>query len=307
MTAMSYYRLQNASQGIVGPIKIGTLKDLAEAGIIQRDVLVSRDDGPFLSLQAFPEVVEAVKEHLPPGPEPSYAGDLGVVSFLRVFHRLHDAKGTGLLSVRDGTRRKDVYMEGGEPVFVTSTTVKERLGEALVARRKIDREQLKTGLEKAKTQKLSLGEALVRMGLLTEVDLMAELRDQQMSRLVDLCCWEHGRYGYFTDKKYEGKRCDLGLITRELALRAAREIAEKTVLLRLGDHLHQVPERVSSRAVDACLTGLSSDERRALDSIDGKGTAVSIVTSDAARRRAALTVLYLLWEIGGVVFKPKRA
>ncbi len=305
---MSEYRLQTPSQGIIGPVRLDTVRDLAEGGVIQKGVLVSRDNGPFLPLASFSELLSQVGDSLGEAPEPSYSGDVGVLSFFKIFYRLYEAGSTGLLTVRDGTRRKEIYIESGGPVFVSSSTLRERLGDFLVARGCLRPEQLSRALAVMQEEKLQLGQALVNLGMLTSSQLASELREQQMLRLVDLCRWESGRYAYYNGTRYRGARVEIRLDTPELVLRAARAMPEKTILLRLGSHLHQLAHRVPSRLADQCVDAFSADEQAALEKIDGKSTAVQVVTCEQGqplRRRAALTVLYLLWEVGGITFRSR--
>lgn len=301
---MSKYWVQNPQKGIIGPISAETVRDLTASGAIEADALLSRDNAPFLPLGAFAEFETSISG-LKPGPAPTHSGDVSSGSFFRVFHRYYRSEANGLLVVQDGTFRKDIYIEFGDPVFVASNIVKERFGQFLVARDKITREQLQQGLDLMQQENRRLGELLVKIRALAPQELRAELREQQLERLVDLCTWEYGTYRYYEGRRYEGERQQLDLQTPELVVTAARRMPEKTALLRLGKHLHQRVRHVANPTSERCGLLFSQEERRAQEVINGEHTAVEFITAVGARagsRRAALTVLYLLWELRAAEF-----
>ncbi len=303
---MHAYRVQTR-QGIIGPVKLETVRDLTDSGLIGHDSLVSRDDGPFVAIAAIPELATMLKAQGGEAEAPTYAGDLSVVSFMRILLRLFNEASTGLLVVRDATRRKDVYLEAGRPVFAASTIGKERLGEFMLGRGLLAPEQLRDALSRSQADGTALGAALVALGAATEAGVAKALRDQQLVRLADLCAWEHGTYAFFAGTRYTGGHVDLGLGAPELWVHAARSLPERIILRRLGDVLHQVILGFDSKAVELCSAHLGVDERLAAGAFDGHNSAVQVITADPgnpARRRAALTVLYLFWELGGVRFRP---
>jgi hypothetical protein len=299
------YRVQNAAQGIIGPVKLETLRALSESGVITRDMLVSRGGGPFMPASSFPEVLVVLGQ---PGvqTEPTYSGDVRILSFFKIFHRLFDHQAAGLLVVRDGTHRRDVYLEKGQPVFVSSTALKDRFGEWLVGRGRITEAQQRATItnQGAKTY----GETLVSLGILKQDVVMRELHEQQVSRLVDLCLWEEGQYAFYDGVRYSGTRVELDLKTPDLVVRAARQVSERIVVARLGQHLHQVARRETSRIVEHCAKEFNDAESAAAARLDSQQTVVKLIAVGAGRsleRRAMLSVLYLLWEVGGLSFVPR--
>lgn len=301
MRTVHEYRL-HTRQGLIGPVKLETVRDLVDSGVLVADALVSRDDGPFVPLAAYPELVSMVRPGAVGEGAPRYSGDLDVASFMRLMVRLFAERATGLAVVRDATRRKDVYLELGHPVFLTSTIGRERLGEHLITRGRLDPEHLRVALE-AQAADEHLGSALVRLGMMTQPEVHEALREQQLLRLVDLCAWEHGRYAFFEGTRYTGPHVDLGLETPELWVRAARGIPERLVLRRLGDVMHQVVSGFDARTVELCSPHLVGEERVAITAFNGERQAVQVVTAESGahgRRRAVLTVLYLFWELGSL-------
>lgn len=297
---MNDYRLQNPTSGVIGPIKLQTVRDLAQSGAVRKDVLVAKDDGPFLPIAAFAELSDILSV-LPEAPIASYAGDLVRVPFLKLLLRLLDQRATGQLVVRDGTRRKDIYLEEGAPAFVTSTSPKERLGELLVSQGKITPEALRNALLQAQQTAKPLPEVLATLNLLSDASLRASLREQQVLRMVDVSTWDRGGYSFYDGRVYKGPRLYLELTVAEVAVRAARALSERSAMARMEKNLHERPCRVNSALFDACAVELNDEERLALDRVDGLKTVVQLLI-EPGPRRTLLSVLFLLRETGAVTF-----
>ncbi|MBN1961888.1 MAG: hypothetical protein JW841_13160 [Deltaproteobacteria bacterium] len=302
MPQMHKYSL-HTPQGIIGPVKLDTVRDLVEAGILQADTLVSRDGAPLINLSAIPEFISFLRLPALKDINPNYSGDISISSFMRMLLRLHNNTSTGVMIVRDATRRKDVFLESGTPVFVTSTIGKERLGEFLIARNELEPEQVRLALTSSQEYGEPLGVAIVRLGYLSKAAVQFALREQQFYRLIDLCGWEHGNYSFYEDVYYKGEKLDLELCMPELAVRAARQISERIILKRLTDILPMIVVGFNAKVLEFCSKYLNSDERVALSVFGGERSAVQVLideSNSAARRRAVLTVLYLLEELGGL-------
>ena len=125
-----------------------------------------------------------------------------------------------------------------------------------------------------------------------------------------MCGWEHGRYSFYEGTRYQGEKIDLELSMPELWVRAARTLSERVILRRFGDMLHQIVVGFDAGVVDLCNDQLNGDERVALTAFDGNRSAVQVVTAESGnsgRRRAVLTVLYLLSELGGIRMRAAGA
>ena len=303
---MTEYRLHDPEKGVIGPIRIETVRDLVKAGVVHEKMLVSRDGGPFLPITAFKEVPLPPKSASATEPQPNYSGDLGKNTFFKVFHRFHIIRAHGLLRVERDSVRRDVFIEDGQPTFVTSNIDSERLGEYLVARGKLDRQELDVALEAMHTDKNRMGYTLIRLGLIEPQDLYIQLRGQQMMRLIDLCTWEWGRYLFFEGMRYTGDKVDLQLAVPELIIQAARSLPLPRLEIRLSRYLNAVVDKQSNQVVATDALRFTAFEHRVANSIDGKRTVAQILQAldaEGDHRRAALMVVYLLWEIDAVGFR----
>jgi hypothetical protein len=303
---MTEYRLHDPEKGVIGPIRIDTVRDLIKAGVVHDKMQVSRDGGPFLPISTFPEIMPQPKSESANEPQPTYSGDLGKNTFFKVFHRFHIIRARGLLRVERESVRRDVFIEDGQPTFVTSNVDSERFGEYLVARGKIDAEDLQVALAAMHTDKNRLGDTLIRLGLVESQDLYILLRGQQMMRLIDLCTWESGRYLFFDGQRYDGDKVDLQLAVPELIIQAARSLPTPRLETRLSQYMNLVIDKLPNQVVATDTLRLTAFEHRVASAIDGKRTLAQILQAlgdEGDHRRAALMVIYLLWEIDAVAFR----
>lgn len=300
---MSEYRLNDPQKGIIGPVRLPTVCDLIHAGVIGEDVLVSKDGGAFLPIGQFDEI--PVRAANPPV-KPTYAGDIGKNTFFKLFYRLHLAKVTGLLVVQDEPRRKDIYLVGGHPVLVLSNVVYEALGEFLALRARLERTTLDGPLAHAAADDVKLAALLVEKNLIRPEDLVVAMRAQQAFRLVDLCLWPVGRYSFFDTKRHPAARDDLALAVPDLVVQAAREMSERALLSRLVDHLAKLIRPTPRLTTDVALMRFSDAEKAVLKTVQiARCTVAALVShhgADPVTRKAALMMVYLLWEIDAIAF-----
>jgi hypothetical protein len=301
---MADYRLKDPARGLLGPVRLETVRDLVAAGVVADEVTVSKDGGPWLPVRSFRELYG---EPLP-GPisdSPTYSGDLGKNTFFKVFHRFHVHRANGLLELTQGARQRRIFLELGQPVFVSSNIEGERIGEFLLERGKVDPNELKVAIDALPKYKNQLGKVLVQLGLIEEREFYAELRELQIMRLIDLCAWETGRYAFYEGRRHDGEKLDLELSTTSLILRAARGTSDAVLQRRLQPHWRQIARRQPHPELDRGAIVLTQVETRALQSIDNRRTVAEIV--DAAgtareRRQAAMMIVYLLAEIDALTF-----
>jgi hypothetical protein len=303
---MSEYRVHDPAKGIIGPVSLVTVKDLVAAGVVHDGMWVSRDGGPFLPVRAFEEIAPPPSQTSASEPKPTYSGDLGKNTFFKVFYRFYINRVTGLLALQQGEQRKDVYLQQGQPVYVTSSLAEERLGQYLVRHGVIDEHELEVALNSMHTDDNRLGYTLIRLGLLEPPELFQVLRDQQVSRLIDLCTWESGRYAYFDGQTFDGERVDLQLVALDLLLQAARSLSGQQLAKRLAPFQRMPIELVPETPVSTDELHLTPLERRVANSIDGRRSLVDLLRGlEGDHYRSALVVAYVLWELDAIAFAAR--
>ena len=300
---MGYYKLHDPKRGVLGPIRLELVRELIAMGALDSSVRYARDNGPFMPRDQFTEL-EVTLGSSPPLSD--FDGDLRERTFFNVFYDLYLKRATGLLSVRRQNHNKDVFFEDGQPVFAASNVETERFGEFLVARGQLKRESLESALDAMNISGDSLGLTLIGKGVMDEAEVVSALRDQQIMRLVDVCGWDHGSYTYIDGQRYVGEKFDLRLDAAELLVRAAREMPEVVLVTRLDTHLQRFVELSPDVSLEESEFKLSPAERGVLAQLDGSKTPAQILAKyfdTPNRRRAALIVVYLLWEAGLLSFR----
>jgi serine/threonine-protein kinase len=118
---------------------------------------------------------------------------------------------TGLLVCKSGDQRKEVFFKDGQPVYVTSNSTNELLGEYLVAQGAIDRKQLDSALEILPRFDGHMGDTLVALGMVSAVDLFRAIAEQIRMRFRELLFWHEGVYEFYRDTRSRPNRPEIAI------------------------------------------------------------------------------------------------
>ena len=97
--------------------------------------------------------------------------------------------------------RKELYVVKGRLHHVASSKASELLGEYLVRRGKIAREELDMALAVLPRNQGRMGDTLISLGLVSAVDIFQAIREQGRDRVADVFMWRSGRV-----KLYRGQQ-----------------------------------------------------------------------------------------------------
>lgn len=98
-------------------------------------------------------------------------------------------------SARGG--KKELYFVGGKLHHVASSDSSELLGEYLVRRGKLARDELDLALAVLPRYSGRMGDTLISMGLVGPVDIFRAIRDQGRDRVADLFLWRGGTLSFY--------------------------------------------------------------------------------------------------------------
>ena len=96
-----------------------------------------------------------------------------------------------------GASRKEIYLDKGRLLHVASSEREELLGEYLVRRGRLTREQLETALGTLSRYGGRLGDTLIGIGMVDAVDVFRAIRDQGRDRVATLCGWAEGLVTFY--------------------------------------------------------------------------------------------------------------
>jgi hypothetical protein len=225
----------------------------------------------------------------------SFKGDLAEISLPDVLEFLRTSRKTGILTFRQDRVKKTLHIKEGNVIFASSNLQEERLGDLLLARGIIEKEQFQKSAALL-TFKKRQGRILVEIGAITPKQLWDGVQDQIRHIAYSLFNWHSGVF-YFAEGDLlirENITADVGIT--ELIVEGIRRIKNVEGLQR------KVPSgKVVLEKVDAPQSGkvvLESFEKHVLDLVDGKHTCQEISRNSEIGESETIKVLYMLLSIG---------
>ncbi len=152
--------------------------------------------------------------------------------------------------------RKELYFVDGKLKHVASSNASELLGEYLVRRGMIQRDELDLALAVLPRYSGRMGDTLIAMGLVGPVDIFRAIREQGRDRVADLFLWRSGRMNFYRGQTAPNVEFPLELDLPALML-AGIETAKP------GDML--LPENRAD--LDRALVAQGSSEDGAYDAV----------------------------------------
>jgi hypothetical protein len=139
----------------------------------------------------------------------SFAGDLHTFDLLDLVAWLMGRRKAGVLQMTRRSTRKRLAFRDGAVQWSSSNDPRETIGQALVRDGLITEEDLFKALLKQETDKRRLGELLIADGHLTEPQLMKTLRANAEAHLHDLFLWADGRFEFDDERPRAPETSDL--------------------------------------------------------------------------------------------------
>jgi len=146
----------------------------------------------------------------------AFAGDIQTFDLFDLLGWLVGRKKAGVLQMTRRSTKKRLAFRDGAVQWSSSNDPRETIGQALVREGLIGEEDLFRALLKQETDKRRLGELLIAQGLLTEAQLMKTLRDNAEAHLLDLFLWGEGRFEFDDAKPPSPEPSDLGIPLKPL-------------------------------------------------------------------------------------------
>jgi len=197
-------RVRRTDGRLLESLSLPRLLELVATGELMGDDEVAFGDGEFrkirehieLARHLLPSTTQTTRDLHAPG-APDYRALLADTPMMAVLAQMRRERETGALFVERADRtgapqRKELYLKGGRLHHVASTDRSELLGEYLVRRKAISREQLDTALGALSRFGGRLGDTVVGLGYVQAVDVFRAIRDQGRDRVAALCGWKRG-------------------------------------------------------------------------------------------------------------------
>lgn len=202
-------RVKRSSGQVVEDVSFAKLIEMIATGDLGGDdavALMGEDFKPIreideLSRHLLPSTTATTSRIFEPG-VPDYQALLRDTSMLEVLAHMRQKGETGALFVErskglGGSVRKELYLSGGRLLHVASSDREELLGEYLVRRGRLSREQLDTALGSLQKFGGRLGDTLIGLSLVDAVDVFRAIRDQGRDRVAALSSWDEGLVTFY--------------------------------------------------------------------------------------------------------------
>ncbi|HMA97621.1 MAG TPA: DUF4388 domain-containing protein, partial [Polyangiaceae bacterium] len=191
---------------------------------------------------------------------PDYQIDLRDKSLLEILAQLRANSETGALFVerRDdsGTqKRKEIYLREGRLLHVASSERDELLGEYLIRRGRLERQQLEDALDAIAWEGGRLGDTLVSMGFVDGLDVFRSIRDLGRDRVAALCSWRRGNVSFY-------RGVEPGQVEFPLDLDLASAMMAGVLVATMGTASEVLPDRQRIVSPGACAPAVASRRER---------------------------------------------
>ena len=173
---------------------------------------------PFAEREKVWEKRAATATARPALPAWQLAGDLGTTAVPRLLNAYYESRHVGELKLQHGQVLKVVYFEAGRPVYAASNLAQERFGRFCVRKAVLSETDLQQVAALSQEQGVRTGEAMVRLGLLSE-ERRRELLEQQVKEILwATFAWTQGSYGFSPQRPQRADLVRLSVFPGDLIL-----------------------------------------------------------------------------------------
>jgi DNA-binding response OmpR family regulator len=130
-------------------------------------------------------------------------GSIRLANIARLLFNISKDRETGVLEISSGRRRMKLLIANGAAVDVQSNYIREdTLGRYLIEQGKILRGENEASLTRAKKEGVPQGRMLVRLGFVTETELLDALTEQKTNKFLRLFdgSWDGGAFAFSVQK-----------------------------------------------------------------------------------------------------------
>jgi hypothetical protein len=209
-------------------------------------------------------------------------GSLKEASFPDVLQLLALGQKTGCLSIVDGTKFGSVFFQQGKISFGAIVNRRDRLGDSLVKRGHITKEQLDDTLRQQVTQPgRRVGELLVEAGFVPRDVVEKELRVLVEEAVFSLFTWTQGVWTFEPDVHPDGRQLANLINPESLLMEGARRVDEWFLVERRFPSFDLVFEMDAARA--GLSTPLSGELAEVAHLLDGRRSIRAVIERSARR------------------------
>jgi CheY-like chemotaxis protein len=298
----------------------GQISDVVSARIAALFALAndSRDDGARVTPDAA-AIADAIKSALDDGALahmlgsidlgllseglPGLRGDLRVVPLAEVLQLLDVQEQSGVLTVERSGARVDIYFRRGRVDQAIAEGVPDEflLGRFVLDAELMSRTDFESFLESRSlhTGARLLGQALTKLGHISEADLKACLTRQSSELIYEILRWRHGRFRFSAGMELPPPVIDaaLGLDVEAVLMEGYRRVDEWHLIERAIDNFDVVFLRNEDSVAQMGRGRLTREELAVLEHVNGKNTVKDIIRKSRMGSFEVSKMVYRLLSI----------
>ncbi|QUV91671.1 DUF4388 domain-containing protein [Chloracidobacterium aggregatum] len=234
----------------------------------------------------------------------SMKGTLSLINFADIIRDLHLTRRTGLLRLTRDRELRAVFVEQGDLVFALSNLPHERLGDFLLARDLITREQYEAAVQKPNA-KQRFGQVLVEMGVMSRETVETHAHQHLTEIILAAFEWERGEF-VFEEGTRAAHDVKLNLLTPNLILMGVRRMTNDEAVRRALGPTTQFIELSPDAMTQLQRATLDGTEGFVLSRITGRMTIDELVLISGVPEATILRVVYGLLCAGILVGSHPR-
>jgi curved DNA-binding protein CbpA len=201
---------------------------------------------------------------------------------------------TGMLEVKHGPVVKQIFFRSGNPVFATSSQERDRLGDVLLKKRIITREQYHRAAEMKKETGERYAVILVNLGFVKPAELFAGAKIQVQRIIASIFLMRDGEFAFFEGPLPMAKVVPLNISLSNLIYRQVKNHADVELV---RDHLLGSIVDFSKTPLNLFQNvRLSRKDRELLAFVDGKTRITDVIKLSGANGPDALKSIFALLE-----------
>lgn len=227
-----------------------------------------------------------------------YEGEISETPLPEILQKINYYRVPGVLTAFNDKGKKEIYIYGGEVIFASSTFDEDRLGEFLLARKRITHEQYDSSVELLKATGKRQGKVLTELGVLTPQELLEFVKEQVVAIVWSLFEWTNGKINFKVGKFKEDEVIKLSLDTRYVILEGIKKISDaKKVVKWLGKKEDTFEPTENALSLLPSIP-LSTDDKRIFRFVDGRRNLLMLLEVSPIDSGTTAKILYSLFVLG---------
>lgn len=234
----------------------------------------------------------------------SFYGKLRTMSLPDLLQWASANRKTGILELERNKICRRITFRDGKIVACSSDDPPALLGQFLLSRGKITRDNLREALARQAASGENLGTILEKMGLLTRKEIETQVAAKAEENIYGLFEWTDAVFRFLESAPLDRHTIEVDLTVEDILLRGAQRQDELQRIRKVLPHSGIVLRR-TDRPVPSEVTG-SPMARRILDSINGERTLAEVLLHAHASEYLVIKFLFMLHGRGIVEIASER-